>query len=109
MSRTSLLLVTTAFLGAQMLSFAHAADCSSRDHKHKRIECEICINANYQDYTDPGNTSEVCVIHRAQCSQQLPTDIIVVRDSHEAGINRGPPPESVNRLTFYSPHMRAGS
>ena len=91
MSRTFSLLLTIAFLGAQMLSFAHAAECGSQEHKHEGIECEICLSAKCQDYTDPGATSETCVLHRAQHVPQPPADVIVVRDTCEAGITRGPP------------------
>ncbi len=91
MSRTFSLLLTIAFLGAQMLFFAHAAECGSREHKHEGIECETCLNAKYQDYTDPGVTSEVRVLHRAQHVPQPLADVIVVRDTRETGITRGPP------------------
>ncbi len=74
-----------------MLSFAHAAECGSREHKHEGTECEICLSAKYQDYKDPGATSEVRVLHRTQHVPQSPTDVIVVRDTCEAGITRGPP------------------
>ncbi len=91
MSRTFSLLLTIAFLGAQMLSFAHAAECGSWEHKHEGIECEICLSAKYQGYTYPSATSETCVLHRAQYIPQPPADVIVVRDAHNAGITRGPP------------------
>ncbi len=91
MNRTFSLLLTIAFLGAQMLSFARAAECGSQEHKHEGTECEICLNAKYQDYTDPGATSEVRVLHRAQHVPQPLADVIVVRDTCEAGITRGPP------------------
>ena len=91
MSRTFSLLLTITFLGAQMLFFAHAAECGSWEHKHEEIECEICLSAKYQDYTDPGATSEVRVLHRAQHSLQPLADVTVVRGTCEAGITRGPP------------------
>lgn len=91
MSRTFSLLLTIVFLGAQMLSFAHAAECGSWEHKHEGTECEICLNAKYQDYTDPVATSEVRVLHRAQHVPQPPAELIIVRDTCEAGIIRGPP------------------
>ena len=91
MSRTFSLLLTITFLGAQMLSFAHAAECGSREHKHEGTECEICLSAKYQDYTDPDATSELRVLHRAQHVPQPLADVIVVRDTCEAGITRGPP------------------
>lgn len=91
MSRTFSLLLTIAFLGAQMLSFAHAVECGSQEHKHEGIACETCLNAKYQDYTDPGATSEIRVLHRAQHVPQPLADVIVVRDTCEAGITRGPP------------------
>ena len=95
MSRTFSLLLTTAFLGAQILFFAHAAECGSLDeHEHEGTECEICLNAKYQDYTDSGATSEVRVLHRAQHVPQPLTDVIVVRDTCETGITRGPPVSS---------------
>ena len=74
-----------------MLSFAHAAECDSREHKHEGSACEICLNAKYQDYTDPGAASEDRVLHHAEHIPQPPADVIVVRDSCEAGITRGPP------------------
>ena len=91
MSRTFSLLLTIAFLGAQILSFAHAAECGSREHKNEGTECEICLNAKHQDHTDPGATSEVRFLHRAQHVPQPLGDVIVVRDTCEAGITRGPP------------------
>ncbi|MDE0291711.1 MAG: hypothetical protein OXK19_04230 [Candidatus Dadabacteria bacterium] len=91
MSKTLSLILTIVFLGAQMLSFAHAAECGSREHKHEGTECEICLNAKYQDYTDPGAASEVRVLHRTQHAPQPLGDVIVVRDTCEAGITRGPP------------------
>ncbi len=91
MNRTFSLLLTIAFLGAQIFSFAHAAECGSQEHKHEGTECEICLSAKYQDYTDPGATSEVRVLHRAQHVPQPLADVIVVRDTCEAGITRGPP------------------
>ena len=91
MSRTFSLLLTIAFLGAQMLSFAHAAECGSWEHEHEGIACEICLNAKYQDFSSPGATSEVRVLHRARHVPQPLADFIVVRETCEAGITRGPP------------------
>ena len=91
MSKALFLLLTIAFLGAQMLSFAHAAECDSREHRHEGTECEICLNAKDQDYTDPGATSETRVLHRARHVPQPPGDVIIVRNACEAGITRGPP------------------
>ncbi|MXW43904.1 MAG: hypothetical protein F4X32_00535 [Candidatus Dadabacteria bacterium] len=91
MSRTFSLSLTIAFLGAQMLFFAHAAECGSREHEHERVSCEICLNAKYQDFSSPGATSEVRVLHRAQHVPQPLADVIFVRDTCEAGITRGPP------------------
>ena len=91
MSRTFSLSLTIAFLGAQMLSFAHAAEHGSWEHEHEGISCEICLSAKYQDFSSPGATSEVRVLHRAQHVPQPPADVIVVRNTCEAGITRGPP------------------
>lgn len=91
MSRTFSLLFTIAFLGAQILSFAHAAECGSREHKHEGTECEICLSAKYQDYKDPGATSEVSILQRAQHVPQPLADVTIVRDTCDAGITRGPP------------------
>ena len=74
-----------------MLSFAHAAECGSHEHKHEGTECEICLSAKYQDYTGPGITSEIRVLHRTQQAPQPLADVIVVRDTCKAGITRGPP------------------
>ena len=91
MSRTFSLLLTIAFLGAQMLFFAHAAEYGSREHEHEGVSCEICLSTKYQDFSSPGATSEVRVLHRAQHVPQPPADVIVVRNTCEAGITRGPP------------------
>ena len=91
MSRTFSLLLTIAFLGAQMLSFAHAAEYGSREHEHEGVSCEICLSVKYQDFSSPGATSEVCVLHRAQHIPQSPTGATIVRDDYDAGITRGPP------------------
>lgn len=74
-----------------MLSFAHAVECNSREHKHEGTECETCPNAKYQDYTDSGAMSEVRLLHRAQQVPQPLGNVIVVRDTCQAGITRGPP------------------
>ena len=91
MSGTFSLLLTIAFLGAQMLSFVHAAECGSEEHRHEGTECEICLNAKYQDWADPGTASEFRVLHRAQHALRPLADVIFVRDACEAGITRGPP------------------
>lgn len=91
MHRTLFLLLATAFLGVQILSTAHAAEYGSHEHRHEGTECEICIKAKYQDYTDPGAASEIRVLHRAQHVPQLPANVIVARNTCKAGINRGPP------------------
>ena len=54
MSRAFSLLLTIVFLGAQMLSFAHAAEHGSDEHEHEDTECEICLSAKYQDCASPG-------------------------------------------------------
>ena len=74
-----------------MLSFAHAAECGSLEHEHEGIACEICLSAKYQDCTSPSATSGACLLYHAECVPQPPTDVIVVRDTCEAGITRGPP------------------
>ena len=91
MSRTFSLLLTIAFLGAQMLSFVHAAEHGSLEHKHEGVSCEICLSAKYQDFSSPGATSEARVLHRARHVPQPLADVIVVRDACEEGITRGPP------------------
>ena len=109
MRKTLFLLLTTAFFGVQILSTAHAAEYGSQEHKHEGTECEICINAKYQDYTDPGATRELRVTHRTQHIPQPPADFIVVLDTCEAGITRGPPTSSraANRLFIPRTYMRA--
>ena len=94
MSRTFSLLLTIAFLGAQMLFFAHAAECDSREHEHERVSCEICLSAKYQDFSSPGAASEDRVLHHARHVPQPLADVIVVRDACEEGITRGPPVSS---------------
>ena len=74
-----------------MLSFAHAAEYDSQEHEHEGVSCEICLSAKYQDFSSPSATSEVRVLHRAQHVPQPPADVVVVRDTCEAGITRGPP------------------
>lgn len=91
MIRTFFLLLTIVFLGAQMLSFVHAAECGSREHKHEGIECEICLSVKYQSYTGPDAASEDRVLHCARHVPQPLAGVIVVRDTCEAGITRGPP------------------
>lgn len=91
MIRTFSLLLTIVFLGAQMLSFAHAAECGSREHKHEGAECEICLSVKYQGYAGHGATSEIHVLHRTRYVPQPLADVIVVQDACEAGITRGPP------------------
>lgn len=94
MNRTFSLLLTIAFLGAQMLCFAHAEECGSGEHKHGETECEVCINAKYQDYTDSAAASEVRILHHTQHVPRPLADVIVVLDTCEAGITRGPPTSS---------------
>ena len=91
MSRTFSLLLTIAFLGAQMLSFAHAAEYGSREHEHEGVSCEICLSAKYQNFSSPGTTSGTCVLRHAEYVPQSPTGSTIVRDDYDAGITRGPP------------------
>ncbi len=91
MSRTFSLLLTIAFLGAQMLSFAHAAEYGSHEHEHEGIACEICLNAKYQDFSSPGAVNEASPLRHTQYVPQPPIEVIFVRDAYEAGITRGPP------------------
>ncbi len=91
MSKTLSSLLTIVFLGAQMFSFAHAAEYGSQEHEHEGIACEICLSAKYQDFSTPGTTNEVRVLHRAQHVPQPPIEVIFVRDAYDAGITRGPP------------------
>ena len=74
-----------------MLSVAHAVEYGSGGHEHEGTDCEICLSAKYQDYTGPGITSEIRVLHRTQQAPQPLADVIVVRDTCKAGITRGPP------------------
>ena len=74
-----------------MLSFAHAAKYGSLEHEHDGTACEICLNAKYQDYTSSGAMSGACLIRHAQYVPRPPIGVIIVRDTCEAGITRGPP------------------
>jgi len=94
MSRAISLLLTIAFLGAQMLSFAHAAEYGSWEHEHEGTSCEICLSAKYQDYTGHGAMSATCLVNYTQYVPQTPADVITVRDAYNAGITRGPPHSS---------------
>ncbi len=85
------LLLTIAFLGAQTLSFPHAAEYGSSEHEHEGTACEICLSAKYQDCTSPGAASEACLLRHAEYVTQPPTGVIIVRDAYKAGITRGPP------------------
>ncbi len=91
MSQTLSLLLTIAFLGAQMLSFAHAAEYGSSEHEHEGTTCEICLSAKYQDCTSPGATSGACLLYHAEHVPQPFIGVIIVRDTYDAGITRGPP------------------
>ena len=91
MSKALSLLLTIAFLGAQIFFFAHAAEYGSLEHEHEGTACEICLNAKYQGYTSPGAMSEACVLSHAEHIPQSPTDVIIVRDNYDVGITRGPP------------------
>ena len=77
-----------------MLSFAHAAEYGSSKHEHEGTACEICLSAKYQDCTDPGATSGACLIRHAQHVPQPPIGIVIVWDTYDAGITRGPPTSS---------------
>ena len=94
MSRTFSLLLTIAFLGAQMLSFAHVAEYGSWEHEHEGASCEICLSAKYQDCTSPGATSGTSLVRHVQYVPQAPADVIIVCDSCDSGITRGPPTSS---------------
>ena len=91
MSRTFSLLLTIAFLGAQMLSFVHAAEHGSLEHKHEGVSCEICLSAKYQDFSSPGAASGPSVLRHAEYVSQSPTGATIVRDDYGEGITRGPP------------------
>ena len=91
MSKTLSLLLTITFLGAQMLSFAHATEYGSLEHEHEGASCEICLSAKYQDLSSPGAASEACLLHHAEYVPQSPVGVITVRNAYEAGITRGPP------------------
>ena len=109
MSITFSLLLTIAFLGAQMLSFAHAAEYGSREHEHEGIACEICLNAKYQDFSSPGATSGTCVLRHAEYVPQSLTGATIIQDDYDAGVTRGPPFSSctVNRLFIPRAYVRA--
>ncbi len=94
MSRTLTLLLTIAFLGTQILSFAHVAEHSSGKDRHEGAGCEICLSVKHQDFTSPGAKDGTCLIRHTQYAPSPPTDVIVVRDAYSAGITRGPPPSS---------------
>ena len=91
MTKALSLLLTIAFLGAQTLSFAHAAEYGSLEHEHEGTACEICMNAKYQDCASPGVTSGACLIRHAQYVPQPSIGVIIVWDTYDAGITRGPP------------------
>ena len=91
MHRTLFLLLATAFLGMQMLSVAHAVEYGSGGHEHEGTDCEICLSTKYQDCISPGATSEACLFHHVEYVPQSPIDVIIVRDTKDAGIIRGPP------------------
>ena len=91
MSRTLALLLTITFLGAQMLSFAHVAEHSSGKDKHAKAGCEICLSVKHQDFTSPGTASGTWFLRHAQYVPQAPADVIIVCDTYNAGITRGPP------------------
>lgn len=91
MSRTFSLLLTIAFLGAQMLSFAHAAEHGSWEHEHEGISCEICLSAKYQDFSSPDAASGPSVLRHAEYVSQSPAGATIVRDDYDEGITRGPP------------------
>ncbi|MDE0158448.1 MAG: hypothetical protein OXI02_02215 [Candidatus Dadabacteria bacterium] len=91
MSKALFLLLTIVFLGAQMLSFAHAAEYGSLEHEHDGTACEVCLSAKYQGFSSPGAASEACLLHYAEYVPQSPIGVIVVRNAYEAGITRGPP------------------
>ena len=91
MSRTLPLLLTIAFLGTQMLSFAHAAEYGSWEHEHEGTTCEICLSAKYQDFTGSSAASGTCLVRHAQYVPQAPADVIVLRRALNTGITRGPP------------------
>ena len=91
MSKALFLLLTIAFLGAQMLSFAHAAEYDSLEHGHEATACEICLSTKYQSFSSPGAASEACLLHHAEYVPQSLVGVIIVRNAYEAGITRGPP------------------
>ena len=74
-----------------MLSFAHAAEYGSWEHEHEGTTCEICLSAKHQDFTSPGATSGTCFLRHAQHVPQATADVIILRDTLNAGITRGPP------------------
>ena len=91
MSRTFSLSLTIAFLGAQMLSFAHAAEHGSWEHEHEGVSCEICLSAKYQDFSSPDAASGPGFLRHAEYVSQSPTGATIVRDTCDEGITRGPP------------------
>ena len=91
MSRPFFLLFTAVFLGAQVLFFAHASGYALEKHKHKETACEICLSAKYQDCSSPGVTSEVCFFHHAEYIPQPSIGVIIIRNTCDTGITRGPP------------------
>ena len=91
MSRAFSSLLTIIFLGAQMLSFAHAAEHGSVEHEHEGTECEICLSAKYQDCASPGATGGTFFLRHAQHITQASTGAVIVHDVRDSGITRGPP------------------
>ncbi len=94
MSKTLTLLLTIAFLGAQVLSFAHVAEHSSGKDKQEGADCEICLSVKHQDFTSPGTSSGTLFLCHAEYIPQAPTEVIIVRDAYNTGITRGPPVSS---------------
>ena len=74
-----------------MLSFAHVAEHSSGKDKHAKAGCEICLSVKHQDFTSPGTASGTWFLRHAQYVPQAPADVIIVCDTYNAGITRGPP------------------
>ena len=91
MSRTLTLLLTITFLGTQMLSLVHVAEHSSGKDRHEEAGCEICLSVKHQDFTSPDAMSGTYFLRHAQYVPQAPAEVIIVCDTYNAGITRGPP------------------
>lgn len=91
MSKALFLLLTAVFLGAQMLSFAHATGYALGEHEHRAADCEICVRANLQDPAPLGFSDGICLLPHELSAKQLSPSLTTLHDPCREGITRGPP------------------